>query len=260
MNISIALLLKKLLSWLLMPPLMPLLLISAGLLLQHWRPRVGRVLAWSGLALALFLTTPFTVSLLTRPLEDVPVLRKEDLASAQAIVILAGGQRGFMEEYGGSGPSRLTLERLRYGARLARQSKLPVLLTGGNPTGCDSSEAHAMDQALQLDFGLRAQWMEERSLDTAGNARLSAPILKAAGIERIVLVTHAAHMRRALNEFRLQGLEVLPAPTAFFSSGPGDSGGEEFFDFLPNMTAAYAGWYAAHEWLGLAAQWLRMRM
>lgn len=256
MDLPLGLILKKIVGALLKPPLLPLLLVALGLLLMRWRPRVGRGLAWAGLGLALFLSTPFTVALMTRPLERFPAVQPAQLANAQAIVILAGGQRAFTQEYQGPAPSRLTLERLRYGARLARQSKLPVLLSGGNPT-CDSSEARVMDEALQLDFNLRAQWVEDRSLDTADNARLSAPLLRAAGIQRIVLVTHAAHMWRASNEFRLQGFEVIPAPTAFFTS---DSAGEEFFDFIPSMTSAYAGWYATHEWLGLAAQWVRVRL
>lgn len=256
MDLPLGLILKKLLGALLKPPILPLVLIALGLSLLRWRPRLARGLAWSGFGLAVFLSTPITVAWITRPLERFHAVQPDQLAQAQAIVILAGGQRAFTQEYQGPAPSRLTLERLRYGARLARQSELPVLLSGGNPTS-NSAEARVMDDTLRQDFQLQAKWIEDRSLDTAGNARLSAPILRAAGVQRIVLVTHAAHMWRASNEFRLQGFEVVPAPTAFFTS---DSAGEEFFDFIPSMTSAYAGWYATHEWLGLAAQWLRVRM
>lgn len=254
MNIPFGLLLKKLLSVLLQPPLMPLLLMLIGLVLQYWRPRAGRAIAWLGFATMLFLSTPATVNLLTRPLEDVPLLRHADLAHAQAIVILAGGQRTYMPEYGHPTPNRLTLERIRYGARLARESGLPVLVTGGGPTG-PTAEGQLMADVLQEDFGIKVRWVERRSLDTHDNARFSAPLLRAAHIQRIVLVTHAAHMRRARAEFEAQGFEVFTAPTAFLSNS---QFGEEFFAFLPNSTSAYAGWYAVHEWLGLAAQKMRM--
>ena len=41
-------------------------------------------------------------------------------AGADAIVILSGGLRDYAPEYGGSTVNRITLERVRYGARLAR--------------------------------------------------------------------------------------------------------------------------------------------
>jgi uncharacterized SAM-binding protein YcdF (DUF218 family) len=86
-------------------------------------------------------------------------------------------------------------------------------------------------------------------MDTAGNAALSAAILKAAGIRRIFVVTHAFHMPRARLLFERAGLEVIPAPTAFFSHPNGDwlPG-----DFLPQPKALQISYYALHEWLGLA--------
>ena len=111
-----------------------------------------------------------------------------------------------------------------------------------------------MARSLREDFHIEPRWQEAQSPDTKRNAEFSAVMLRAAGIQRIVLVTHAAHMRRAMNEFAAQGLEVIPAPTAFFSDV---SEGTEFSDFLPSATAAYAGWYTLHEWLGLLRQWMR---
>jgi uncharacterized SAM-binding protein YcdF (DUF218 family) len=250
---SLGLLLKKLLSMLLLPPLMPLLWIAAGLLLLRKHPRWGAGLAWVGLLLTLLLTIPAAVNQLTAPLEDVPVLQSGDLGRGQAIVILGAGLRRHMPEYGGPTPNRLALERLRYGARLARSSRLPVLLSGGAPTGY-LAEAVSMAATLRADFGVEPRWLEVHSLDTAGNASHSASILQAEGIRRIVLVTHAAHMRRARGEFEAQGFDVIPAPTAFLTE---DSTGERFFDYMPEATAAYAGWYALHEWVGLLAQRLR---
>ena len=244
--------LKKLVSLLVLPPLAPLLLIGAGLLLLHRRPRLGRVLAWGGLALALLLVTPVSVGLMLAGLESTPPLPPEAARSAQAIVILGGGQRRHAPEYGGATVNRLSLERLRYGARLARHSGLPILVTGGAPTG-EVAEALLMKDALERDFGLKVAWTESASLDTRDNARSSAAILKDAGIARVLLVTHAAHMPRATTEFRAAGIDAIPAPTAWLG-GPG--GNEEVLDFMPSASAAYAGWYAVHEWLGRAAYWV----
>jgi uncharacterized SAM-binding protein YcdF (DUF218 family) len=250
---SFSLLAKKALSVVLLPPLLPLLCCAAGLLLMRSKPRIGRSLAWGGLLLALGLSTPATVALLVRPLEQIPVLHSESLAKAEAIVILAGGARRFQPEYGGPGPNRLSHERLRYGARLARESGLPLLLSGGAPPE-RVAEAELMATVLREDFGLTPRWVETASLDTADNASYSAAILREAGIRRIVLVTHAIHMRRSLGEFKGQGLEIHPAPTGFLHD---ETDAHGVFYYLPGATAAYNGWYASHEWVGLLAQRLK---
>lgn len=253
---SFLFLLKKLLAALILPPLMPLLWIAVGLLLLRNHRRLGVGMAWGGLLLALLLSAPPAVNLLTSPLESIPVLHSENLSKAEAIVILGAGLRRHMPEYGGPTPNRLALERLRYGARLARSSGLPVLVAGGAPQG-HIPEASLMAKVLSEDFGIKPRWLEERSLDTEGNAYFTAVLLKPHKIQRIVLVTHAAHMRRAMTEFEMQGFEVFPAPTGFLTDS---LLGDEFFDFFPGATAAYSGWYALHEWAGILAQKLRLEL
>ncbi len=246
---------KKMLSALLLPPLMPLLLIAAGLLLLPRKARLGRSIAWAGVLIGLLLSTSISVRWLIAPLENVPVLRSEDLARGQAIVILSAGWRQYMPEYGQPTPNRLSLERLRYGARVARTSGLPVLTSGGGSPEA-WAEARLMAEVLSVDFGVSTKWIESRSKDTEENGRFSAALLQAEGIRRIVLVTHAAHMRRAMREFESQGMEVIPAPTGFFAKPA--SGADDFGDYIPGATAARAGWYAVYEWLGLLAQTPRL--
>lgn len=241
--------LKKLVSVLAVPPLAPLILIALGLLLLRRHRRTGLTLAWGGLALALALSAPYPVSLLLRPLENTPPVTLAAVNSAQAIVILGGGKRTHAPEYGGEAVNRLTLERLRFGARLARDSGRPVLVSGGLARD-GVPEAELMRATLETDFGVIPRWIESASRDTRENARLSAAQLKAAGVERIVLVTHAVHIPRAQAEFESQGLQVVPAPTAWLG---GDPASGDIPSVLPTANAAYAGWIATHEWLGRAA-------
>lgn len=247
--------LNKILALMIPPPLGPLLLIAFGLLLRQRRPRLGSALAWSGLLLALLLSTPYPVAMLAQPLEQKTVPDAAALRQAQAIVILAGGRRRNAPEYGGETVSALTLERVRYGARLARASGLPVLVSGGTPTG-GSAEALLMRDTLEQDFGVRVRWTESASRDTAENAAYSVRILRDAGVQRAVLVTHAAHMKRAQAEFAAAGLPTVAAPTGFIR-GIGASDG--FFSALPHASTAYAGWLVSHEWLGGFAASLRQR-
>lgn len=241
-------LLKKFVSAVLLPPAVFLLCIAIGLLVMRRRPRLGRVLAWGGLACIWLMSTPATVNLITQPLENFPVLQAEDLRRGEAIVILGAGAHRHMPEYYGPTPNRLALERLRYGARLARFSDLPVLLSG---------EARPMAETLRADFGVEPRWLEGDSLDTEGNARNSAEILRRAGIRTVVLVTHAVHMRRSVAEFGAQGIETIPAPLGFLSGFEGSDPEPAFLDYLPGPTTAYSAWYAVHEWVGLAVFKLR---
>lgn len=56
---------------------------------------------------------------------------------------------------------------------------------------------------------------QDRSVNTAEEARDNAALLKERGSKRVILVTSAMHMRRAVALFEKQGLEVIPAPTDY---------------------------------------------
>lgn len=239
-------LLKKILSQLILPPLGPLIVAMIGVLLLPRRPRMGRFLVCLGIVVLFALSVPMIVHALAKPLEDFPPLDLASARNAQAIVILAGGKRRHAPEYHGETVSRLTLERIRYGALLARQTGLPVLVSGGKNAG-QAPEAQLMREVLEREFGIKVKWTESAARDTHENAVYSADILKDAGVTRIVLVTHAAHMRRSLAEFSAAGLHCLAAPTGFFSRGAGD---DAEIGLLPTANAAYAGWLISHEWLG----------
>ena len=244
---------KKLLEGIFLPPFLPFLVIACGLLPGRRDRRRGLLVLWSGLFIGLFFITPVSVNWLAKKLEIYPAVERGQLKAAQAIVILGGGERPGAQEYGGAAPNRFTLERLRYGARLSRQTSLPVLVSGGAPAGLEP-EAEVMAESLQSDFGVTVKWREGRSLDTADNARYSAEILKGAGIKTIVLVTTALHMRRAIYEFRRTGLTVIPAPTAFVSDEPAR---RKIFEYFPGMSGESVGSAVAHEWVGILAQHIR---
>lgn len=217
-------LLKKILTALILPPAGPILLALCGL----WLSRTCKSRRWQhgGVALAilsllglLLLSLPVVGNALMAPLESYPPITSAQLQRVQAIVILGGGTYFAAPEYGGDTVGYATLERLRVGARLARQSGLPLLVTGGAPTG-GRPEGKSMREALENDFGVKVRWTETAARDTAENAALSSPMLKAAGVTRIALVSHGWHLTRAIALFEKQGLEVTAAPTAFSTGSP----------------------------------------
>lgn len=246
-------LLKKFLQAIGLPPVMPLLLIVAGLVLVWRKKKHGLALAFLGLFASLFFSIPLTVDFMAKHLESIPAVKPQQLGQAQAIVILGGGQRGWAPEYGADMPNGSTLERLSYGATLARRTGLPLLVTGGALYG-GASEAEVMAKALDELYAVKATWIEGRSLDTAENAVFSAEILKRANIGTVILVTHAAHMRRSVNEFKHMGLSVIPAPTAFLS---GNRRKNPMFGLVPNQLSITTGFSVTHEWVGLLVQHIR---
>jgi uncharacterized SAM-binding protein YcdF (DUF218 family) len=240
-------LLKKIIAALALPPVSPLLLAALGLWVARRRPRFGHVLVALGIGALWLLATPWIANELLRSVEAGAPPTPEQLATTQAIVVLGGGSYRNAPEYDGDTVNELALERLRYGARLARTTGLPVAVTGGAPMG-GRPEGDTMREALATDFGVAVRWAETESLDTSENAALLAPQLKQAGVDRIVLVTHAWHMRRAQLAFERQGFVVVPAPTRFAPPFRGT-----FFQWLPTGKALRNSQVALHEWLGLLA-------
>jgi uncharacterized SAM-binding protein YcdF (DUF218 family) len=150
-------------------------------------------------------------------------LSKVNSVNPEVIVILGGGRRkGALEtppDYQQQDLSSSSIERLRYGARLARQTKLPILVTGGAPDKASKqelSEAFMMKLVLEQELGLSPQWLEDQSNTTQENAKLTARILNKEGIKNIYLVTHFWHMSRAKAVFEKEGLNVIVAPMGFY--------------------------------------------
>ena len=251
---SLLFVLKKLVAALLLPPASLLMISAAGLLLALRHRRTGLTLAGGGLLLLYALCTPALSGWLERstyPAQATPPAASAGaLARAQAIVILGAGTTDNLVDYGGQTVNAYALERLRAGARLARTTRLPVLVSGG-VVWDGRPEADMMKEVMD-EFGVPVRWVEPRSRDTAGNARESAALLHAAGLSRVALVTHAFHMRRSMEEFRRAGLEPIAAPTLIRQAGD-----VEAADFIPGTRALQQSGAALHEWLGWAALALR---
>lgn len=133
-----------------------------------------------------------------------------------------GAAKGALEtplDYQQQDLSPSSMERLRYGARLARQTQLPVMLTGGAPDKASKqelSEAFMMKLVLEQELGLSPHWLEDQSNTTQENALRSAEILKKDAIQSIYLVTHFWHMPRAKALFKKEGLDVIEVPMGFY--------------------------------------------
>jgi len=195
------------------PPVSLALLALVGLALMRGRRAAGAALAAASLLALLALSLPVVAQALMTVLEGPPVADPRKEHSAGAVVILGGGVARGAVEWGGDTVGGHTLLRLRYGAHLARSTGLPVLVTGAAPLASRAGEAALMREALQREFGVAVRWFDGRARHTADNARHAALLLRADGVQRVLLVTSAFHMARARRAFEQQGLQVVSAPT-----------------------------------------------
>lgn len=246
---SFTLVIKTMVAALLLPPLNGLLLLLLAWLIRR-RRTAALSLAWAGGLLLVALSLKPVGMLLIGSLESQVNVAVPKQSGAQAIVVLTGGRYRAAPEYGGDTVSDSSLVRLRYAAKLHRETGLPLLITGGAPDGHGKSEAEAMTHVLENEYGVTVRWREEGSDDTADSAVRTAVMLAAAGIKRILLVSHAYHLPRARFSFERAGLMVIPAPTAFYSKAPLTPQ-----DWLPREFRLAR--IALHEWIGIL--WYRLR-
>ena len=254
---------KPVLAALVLPPVpfLVLILIGARLLL----PRRGLgwlliffsvVMLWlsacSGAARGLghlFLQPPAAMSF-----DRVRELRAEVQAKKPvAIVILGAGVEPFAPEYGVSSLQYPSLERLRYGLWLARETGAPVAFSGGvgHAQEASTSEAKIAAKIAAEEFNRPIRWVEDDSRDTRENAGRTVAMLKPAGIDHIVLVTHGYHMPRALrafNEAAGTGIRIEAAPM-----GLAKNLFVQPLPWIPSSRGFTDMRYVLHELVGLAA-------
>ena len=218
-----------------------------GLLLLGRRRRLAVLLLAFTVLSTWLMALPAGAAWLARPFETTPPLSAPGLAGsdAEAIIVLAGGAYQEGPEFAGrSDVAPLTLERIRYAARLQRQSGLPLAVSGGLVRGQPFSEAELMRAALEQDFGVPVCCIEAASRNTRENASLSADAFP---FRRIVLVTHAVHMPRAVRAFEGAGFIVVPAPMGFITRPDSEWSAA---DLLPSGKAWAQSHYVIYEALG----------
>lgn len=193
-----------------------LLCAVALLLLLFNRARSGAVLLCVAIGWLYVCSTGLFANYLMHSLEqEFPPQPMQAIHNADVIVVLGGSTRGYAHQSGLPDLNQQA-DRLVYAAQLYKSGKAPMLLlTGGGLEG-SVSEAQQMQEVLSV-MGIPSRFMllETRSRNTHDNAVFSASMLRAKGVQRILLVTSAFHMRRAIALFEAQGLEVVPAPTDF---------------------------------------------
>ncbi|SFS08169.1 Uncharacterized SAM-binding protein YcdF, DUF218 family [Dyella sp. OK004] len=226
-----------------------LLLAGVGLLcVMARRYRTGLcVIALVPVWLTLCATPAFASALQRTLTNQYPAQAASTYPSADAIVIL-GGERDPQQARWDDEDADVAASRVGFGYLLFKAKRAPVVLLSGG-------EGDALRMAGMLEHQgvpVNALHVESRSRTTYENARNSAAILRQGEIHRILLVTSAEHMPRAVASFEKQGLEVIPAPAMMpLSKHPVRD------LWAPRRAVLWNASQAMHEYIGLWVYRLR---
>lgn len=245
-----SLFLSKVLSQLTHPLFVGLLLVGVGGAVSY------RFRTWGGATVALGVlviwvpATPLAADWARGTLErQFPPAPADSVPTADAIVTLGGA-------IGAPQPPRVhpdlsgAADRVWHAARLFKAGKAPLIIaSGGTLPWRDQAfrEADAMKTLLRR-WGVPADSVvtESRSANTYQNATNTAAVVERRGLDRVLLVTSALHMRRALATFRSAGVDAVPAATDYrVVDGP-----TSLLDLFPSAGALQASTAAIHEYVG----------
>jgi uncharacterized SAM-binding protein YcdF (DUF218 family) len=182
--------------------------------------------------------------------ERYPPLAVEATPTADAMVVLGGGVAV-------PAPPRITpdlsdaADRVLHAARLYRAGKAPVVLVSGGTIpwlGSDIPEAGSM-QSLLEEWGVPGTSIlaENDSRNTYENAVFTRKLLAVHGLQRVLLVTSAMHMPRALATFTSAGIDAVAAPTDYTVTYREH---RTVIDFLPDAAALSRTTDAIKEYIG----------
>ncbi len=155
--------------------------------------------------------------------EQLAQIKVQSATLSTAVLVLGGGRLPVQAETRTPELGDQAMQRLRYGLWLSRQTGVPLAYSGGGGLSPVLepvwTEAKIAETVLLRDHGVGLRWVEGQSRNTLENAKLSLPVLAQGGVKRVLVVTHAYHMRRAMRSFdghaALHGLEVVAAPMGF---------------------------------------------
>lgn len=199
-----------------------LLLAAAGLAGRRGRSRLRNALGGCALLLLWICSTPLLAVSLGDSLErQYAALRPEDTPPADAIVVLGGALAG------ASPPLRPTFDlgpaadRVWHAAALYRAGKSKAVVVAAGPQPHESGiqvEADAIVEMLNtLGVPSAAIRTDTESRNTRENAANALQLVKELKARRVLLVTSAQHMPRAMLTFRKAwrgaGIDILPAVT-----------------------------------------------
>ncbi len=227
-------------------------LVLAFLLWITRRRRLAGFFLTLSLVLLAVAGNPRTAEYLISSLErQYPPVAISELPQADAIVVLGGGidiplpPRQHID-LGGSA------DRYLHAVRLFKAKIAPlIVLSGGNvfpQPGFDGEAAYAAQLLRDWNIPAESILVESQSRNTYQNAVATKKLLEKHKLKKVLLVTSATHMPRALAVFKRQGIDAMPATTDVLVVKRNEP---TALRWLPSISALGGTTYAIHEYMGI---------
>ena len=236
-----------------------LMVIGLFFLLMTRRKILGKIFLSAGILIFLLVSQNVVSDALLRPLESTyPALQEPGRIASKSpksirwIVVLGGGYSFDPDLPITSRLSPASIYRLIEGIRLLRRFPRSRLILSGGTIWNKESDGKGF-QRLDIALGVDKQRiiLEEKSRTTRDQA---VYIKKIIGNDRLVLVTSASHMPRAMAMFQKEEMNPIPAPTDHrVSKNPSPV----YMRLIPNADALVKSKRSFYEYLGLA--WAKLR-
>ena len=245
------------------PLLQPFNWFVLGGILAVWKSKgVARRWLLSGWIALIAFSNPWLADKVVKAWEPRQSLEAMKSDSYDAIVVLGGGIILCRDGAGNDIHAGKTFDRLFQAFRLWKANVAPrVILTGGTdplfsvgPSEADLARKFLItlgmpDSAILTELASRSTW--ENATETKQLIRKQPELFPR---NRLLLVTSALHIRRALWCFEHCSLSVSPFPCDFdFSPDLPLTPMSRVFQFLPSAEALNLWGRLFHEWVGLIA-------
>lgn len=247
--------------WLAAQPLsLAFLAVAAALFCGFLRWRRGQGAFGAVAATILFLTLYSSLGTVLLQFLEARIARAELPPGGPACVIVLGGSFE-AEVIAARGEIEMNQAGDRFVEALRLAERYPqarIVVSGGDGSFSGTYEGDAAVSArFFAGFGVPASRLlqETTSRTTFENVRNTKALLEEGGYADCLLVTSAFHMPRAVGLFRKAGINVLPWPTDYRTSGVARLA----FDFTQPSSNAQIATTAMREWIGLFAYYLTGR-
>lgn len=242
--------LKKMITPFILPPgifILAIMLVSIPIIYRK-RRKLGLVNLAVGVMLWALSSLPVADVLMQGLESDVSLPVNP---SGDVIILLGGGIIDRVPDLTGTAVlAPLTIGRMVTAVRLYQRIELPIIVTGGRVSNNDSAAEAPVAKRFLMDLGVPGNMIivEDRALDTAQNARLTAAICRQKGFSRPILLTSAYHLKRARMAFDDAGMKVTPFPAYFMGSR---NTLYTWRHILPRASTLYTSATAIHEYIGI---------
>jgi uncharacterized SAM-binding protein YcdF (DUF218 family) len=237
------LVLHKLLPLIVSPLGLVIFLVFLSVILRRRWPAVA------GMAVLLICALPLTGDRLWESLEaDYPYRSTESVESADAVVVLSGILGG-IETDEGVVPQWGDAHRFIAGIDLLQAGKAPLIIfTRGQWPWANLPPEGEILAKRAIAMGVQDTQILLTGIvtSTADEANEVKTLMEFGGMRRVILVTSSFHMPRAKMLFDHAGVQAIPYPTDFRSSG----GYGDWMSFVPSAHGLNKTSEAVREFIG----------